>query len=149
MANVQGKFYTAETQRRGVTPSSPPNAVDDPQDPLNPPGSGGGGGTVIENYTQSPGTIRFDLPRSYGYNGTLVNSDLEIDLTGAKEINMAKVLHQSASVPSVSIITGSADLHLSGGGYDPAKINEFLFICHKNGAGTVVRVSYSISPNLL
>jgi hypothetical protein len=39
MANVQGKFYTAETQRRGVTPSSPPNAVDEPVNPVNPPGS--------------------------------------------------------------------------------------------------------------
>lgn len=40
MAKVQGTFYTAETQRKGVTPVSPPNAVDDPQDPVNPPGSG-------------------------------------------------------------------------------------------------------------
>lgn len=37
MANVQGTFYTATTQRRGVTPVSPPNAVDDPIDPVLPP----------------------------------------------------------------------------------------------------------------
>lgn len=36
MANVKGTFYSATTQRRGVTPVSPPNAVDDPQDPLEP-----------------------------------------------------------------------------------------------------------------
>lgn len=39
MANVEGTFYSATTQRRGVTPVSPPNAVDDPVTPLNPPGS--------------------------------------------------------------------------------------------------------------
>jgi hypothetical protein len=37
MANVQGTFYTATTQRRGVTPVSPPNAVDDPINPVLPP----------------------------------------------------------------------------------------------------------------
>lgn len=40
MANVQGTFYRGETQRRGVNPVSPPNAVDDPVTPVNPPGSG-------------------------------------------------------------------------------------------------------------
>lgn len=39
MANVQGTFYRGETQRSGVTPTSPPNAGDDPVGPLNPPGS--------------------------------------------------------------------------------------------------------------
>lgn len=37
MANVQGTFYSATTQRRGVTPVSPPNSVDDPVDPVAPP----------------------------------------------------------------------------------------------------------------
>lgn len=37
MANVQGTFYSATTQRRGVTPVSPPNAVDDPVDPVSLP----------------------------------------------------------------------------------------------------------------
>ena len=37
MANVEGTFYSATTQRRGVTPVSPPNSVDDPVDPVNPP----------------------------------------------------------------------------------------------------------------
>lgn len=107
----------------------------------------GGGGA--EDFTPSTGTVRFDVPRKYGYNGTLESSDIEIDISGAKESNMAKMLHQAAAAPSVSVLSGSVTLHLSGGGYDPAKINEYLFICHKNNAGTVVRISYSISPNLL
>lgn len=37
MANVEGTFYSATTQRRGVTPVSPPNSVDDPVSPVNPP----------------------------------------------------------------------------------------------------------------
>ena len=40
MANVQGTFYRGETQRSGVTPSSPSNAADNPVNPVNPPGSG-------------------------------------------------------------------------------------------------------------
>lgn len=108
-----------------------------------------GGGATIENYTPSTGDIKFDLPRSYGYNGTLVTGNIQIDLTDAKEINMAKVLHQAASPPSVSVIGGGATLHLSGGTYDPSKANEILLICHKNNAGTVTRISYSVSPNQL
>lgn len=101
-----------------------------------------------DDYIPSTGDIMFDLPRKYGYNGTPVSSNLVINVTDAKEINMAKVLH-SGTEPSVTVSGGGVTLHLSGGEYDPAKINEYLFICHKNNDGNVTRISYSISPNQL
>lgn len=109
----------------------------------------GGGGSGPTDYTPSTGNVKFDEARSYGYNGTPVTGNINIDITGAKEINMAKVLHQSGTVPSVSVIGSGVTLHLSGGTYNTAKVNELLFICHKNNAGAVTRISYSISPNQL
>lgn len=102
-----------------------------------------------EDYVPSSGNILFDIPRSYGYNGTVVTGNLNIDTTDAKEINMAKVLHQAATAPNISVTGGGVTLHLSGGTYDPAKVNEILFICHKNNLGVVTRISYSINPNQL
>lgn len=40
MANVDGTFYSGETQKPNTNPVSPPYAVDDPIYPVNPPGSG-------------------------------------------------------------------------------------------------------------
>ena len=39
MANVDGTFYSGESQRPNTTPVSPPNAGDDPVYPINPPGT--------------------------------------------------------------------------------------------------------------
>jgi len=97
------------------------------------------------DYTPSTGSIKFDVPRKYGYNGTLVSTALTLDFTGAKEVNMPKVLHQGASLS----ISSSATLHLTSGVYYSGEINEVLFICHKNDLGSVTRVSYSIAPNLI
>jgi hypothetical protein len=101
-----------------------------------------------DDYIPSTGTILFDRPRKYGYNGTPVTGNLTIGITDAKEINMAKVLHDDTVPPTISV-PGGVTLHLSGGTYDVAKVNEYLFICHKNNAGAVTRISYTVSPNLL
>ena len=76
MAKVPGTFYTAETQRKGATPVSPPNADDDPQGPINgatvPP--------VAKRYTshaimiadqnnQLEGYLYFDGTDNWWYNG--------------------------------------------------------------------------------
>lgn len=103
---------------------------------------------LSDDYIASTGTILFDQPRKYGYNGSPVTGNLTIGITDAKEINMAKVLHDDTVAPTISV-PGGVTLHLSGGTYDVAKVNEYLFICHKNNAGTVTRISYTISPNLL
>lgn len=109
----------------------------------------GGGGGGYEDYVPSSGNVKFDIPRSYGYNGTLITGNIVLEIAGAKEINMPKVLHQNATPPSYSVLEGGVTLHLSGGTYDPEKVNELLFICHKNNLGVVTRISYSINPNQL
>lgn len=77
MANVPGIFYTAETQRRGTTPVSPPNATDDPQGPI-------GGATVppvakryasqaimiADQNNQLEGYLYFDGTDTWWYLGT-------------------------------------------------------------------------------
>lgn len=102
----------------------------------------------VEDYIPTSGnTVSFETPNKYGYDGTPVTGNLTISITDAKEINMAKVLH-SGPEPTISV-PGGVTLHLSGGTHDPAKVNEYLWICHKNNAGTVTRISYTVSPNLL
>ena len=63
MVNVPGTFYTAETQRRGSTPVSPPNADDDPQGPI-------GGATVppvAKRYASEAIMIADQLNQLSGY----------------------------------------------------------------------------------
>lgn len=102
---------------------------------------------VLDNYIASSGTVLFDFPRKYGYNGTVVTGNITIGITDAQEVNMAKMLH-TGTAPTISV-PGGVSLHHSGGTHDPSKVNEYLFICHKNNVGAVTRISYSISPNLL
>ncbi len=102
----------------------------------------------FDDFVPSTGAILFDVPRKYGYNGTPVSGNITLGITGAKEKNMAKMLHAAATQPTITP-PGGVTLHLSGGTYNTTKVNEYLFICHKNDAGVVTRISYSISPNQL
>lgn len=96
---------------------------------------------------RSGNTVSFETPNKYGYDGTPRTGNITISITGAKEINMAKMLH-NGSAPSISV-PGGVTLHLSGGLHVAGIANEYLLICHKNNAGTVTRISYTVSPNLL
>lgn len=108
------------------------------------------------DYVPSTGQVRFDLPRSYGYNGTPVSGSITFpsnmgDLqnpTRADENNMAKMLHNSPAMPPITPPAG-VTLRLEGGEYEPNSDNQLLFICHKNDAGAVKMISFTITPNVL
>lgn len=85
MANVPGTFYTAETQRRGTTPVSPPSAVDDPIDPVNPSGPpvvppvaeryASEAAMIADQLNQKSGYLYFDGTDTWWYLGT-TNGDI-------------------------------------------------------------------------
>lgn len=85
MANVPGTFYTAETQRRGTTPVSPPSAVDDPIDPVNPSGPpvvppvaeryASEAAMIADQLNQKSGYLYFDGTDTWWYIGT-TNGDI-------------------------------------------------------------------------
>ncbi|AWW32426.1 hypothetical protein DN752_21025 [Echinicola strongylocentroti] len=63
----------------------------------------GSGGSEANNFTPTTGTtITFDQSRKYGFNGTPVTGNLTIGVTGAKEKNMAKVLHNDSTEPTIT-----------------------------------------------
>jgi hypothetical protein len=92
--------------------------------------------------------IRSDKNRSYGYNGTPVTGDISISVLFAQDAFMPKMLHNGLTPPAI-LKPDNVVLHKSGGFHVNGVINEYLFIYHKNNAGNVTRISYSISqPNL-
>ncbi|WP_162343240.1 hypothetical protein [Cyclobacterium salsum] len=91
-------------------------------------------------------TIRFDCNRSYGYDGTPLNFNMVIATAYANSGCMAKVLNNRSIMPSISVPSGVV-LHHAGGTHVASEINEYLFICHKDNNGEVVRVSYTITQN--
>lgn len=98
MANVQGTFYRGETQRSGVTPTSPPNAVDDPVGPLNPPGSNPilNAGIGIKLNGQVIGGVKrviesnntLDIPEFWQYNIRGLTLDVDGVIENNGEINI-------------------------------------------------------------
>lgn len=107
---------------------------------------------ISENYLAyiptTGNVIRFDRPRSYGFNETPVSGNISVSIQFAQDAFMAKMLHNGASAPLI-LVPGSVALHKSGGFHVNGVINEYLFICHKNNLGVVSRISYSISQSNL
>ncbi|MFN3802192.1 hypothetical protein [Belliella pelovolcani] len=107
---------------------------------------------LVGDYVASIGnTIAFDLPRKYGYDTLPFGfTSFNFNIEGASELNLIKMLHSGeVGNPPVFNVPVGVELHHSGGDYEFDVLNEYLFICHKNNAGQVTRISYSISPNIL
>lgn len=103
---------------------------------------------VQTDYVVSEGTIRFDVARSYGYNGTPVTGNMVISLTDAKDMYMAKVLHNGSVEPAISVPSGVA-LVCDRGEYDPGVNNYYWLVITKDDAGQVIELHYSITQNQL
>lgn len=103
---------------------------------------------ALDAYIPSTGDIRFDVLRSYGYDGTPVSSNLTIDIASGADNTMAKVLHNNSVQPTITV-PGGVTLHQAAGTYVPNEDNEIYFIAHKNNAGVITRVTFSFNPNLL
>lgn len=98
------------------------------------------------DYVSSSGsTIRFDCNRAYGYDAPL-SGNMVIATAYANSGCMAKVLNNRSTMPSISVPSGVV-LHHAGGTHVASEINEYLFICHKDNNGEVVRVSYTITQD--
>lgn len=100
-----------------------------------------------DNFIASSGSILFDAPRKYGFT-TAVTGNLTAGTTGAKEKYMAKVLHNDTAEPTVSG-PGGVTIVKDGGTYEASADNIIYFLCHKNDAGTVTKISYTITNNQL
>ena len=102
------------------------------------------------DYVPSTGTVLgFDLPRKYGYNGTPYGAtSYTFNIVGASEMNVIKMLHSGESGPLTFTPPAGVEMHCSGGTFEFDTLTEYMFICHKNNAGEVVRISYSIAPNI-
>lgn len=100
-----------------------------------------------DDYVASTGSILFDAPRKYGFT-TAVTGNLTAGITGAKEKYMPKVLHNDSTEPTVSG-PGGVTIVKDGGTYEASVDNIIYFLCHKNDAGTVTKISYTITNNQL
>lgn len=87
-----------------------------------------------------------DATPSWGFNGTPLTGNLTISVLFAQDAFMAKMLHNGSSQPVISVL-GGVSINKTGGFHVNGEINEYLFICHKNDLGNVVRISYSISQS--
>jgi hypothetical protein len=140
--------YGAAPSAVATYPSAVDNAVAvtsvtgtgvDNTDPLNP---------VIDLYVDfvaSTGAVLFDVPRKYGFT-TPVTGALTIGSAGAFESNLAKVLHNDATAPAITP-PGGVTLVNDGGTYEASVDNIIYFVCHKNDAGTVTKIAYTITQN--
>jgi hypothetical protein len=118
----------------------------DVTDPVNPTIDG------FPDYEPSTGDLLFSpvnrKPRKYGFT-TARTGNLLIDSTGAKEGVMIKVRHNDTAEPSVSVIGGGVTIIKEGGDYLADENNYIYLICHKDDAGTLTAVSYTINNNQL
>jgi len=101
--------------------------------------------TEEDDFTASTGSILFDVQRKYGFT-TAVTGNLTVGVTGAKEKNVSKVLHNSATAPTVTG-PGGVTIVKDGGTYAASVDNIIYFVCHKNDAGTVTKIAYTITSN--
>ncbi|MEX0884509.1 MAG: hypothetical protein WDZ72_13650, partial [Cyclobacteriaceae bacterium] len=111
-----------------------------------PAGSSWTSRNQLDYVPTSGSTIQFDLPRSYGYGGTPISTNMVVATAYANSGYMAKVLNNRGSLPSISVPSGVV-LHHSGGNHVASAENEYLFICHKDDTGSVTRVSYTIAQS--
>lgn len=100
------------------------------------------------DFLASSGTILFDAPRKYGFSGSPVTGNLTVGTAGASEAFMAKVLHNHTAEPTVSG-PGGVTIVKDGGTYEASVDNIIYFVCHKNDAGSVVKIAYTITNNQL
>jgi len=131
--------YPSIVEGSGVVVSSVSGTGVDNTDPSEP---------IIDLYVDfvaSTGSILFDVPRKYGFT-TALTAALTVGTAGAFESNMAKVRHNHSAAPTISV-PGGVTLVNDGGTYVINVDNIYYFICHKNDAGTVNRVSYTITQN--
>jgi hypothetical protein len=112
----------------------------------------GVGGTAADpvinlyvDFVASTGAVLFDVPRKYGFT-TPVTGALTIGSAGAFESNLAKVLHNDATAPAITP-PGGVTLVNDGGTYEASVDNIIYFVCHKNDAGTVTKIAYTITQN--
>jgi hypothetical protein len=112
----------------------------------------GVGGTAADpvidlyvDFVASTGAVLFDVPRKYGFT-TPVTGALTIGSTGAFESNLAKVLHNDATAPAITP-PGGVTLVNDGGTYVVSVDNIIYFVCHKNDAGTVTKISFTITQD--
>lgn len=103
------------------------------------------GGSANSDFTASALPVAFDIPRKYGFT-TPITANITFGITAAFESSMAKILHNHTVAPT---ITGPAGVTVvkDGGTYVVSVNNIIYLVCHKNDAGTVDRVSYTITQN--
>jgi len=101
---------------------------------------------VQDDFTVSTGNILFDRPRKYGFT-TALTGNITFAITDAKESSMAKILHNSATAPTFSG-PGGVTIRKEGGTYTVSVANIIYCLCHKNDAGTVTLISYTITRAL-
>ena len=95
------------------------------------------------DFTVSTGNPKFDIPRKYGFT-TAETGNITFDGTDAKESVMIKIRHNSATAPTFSG-PGGVTLRREGGTYTLSVANIIYAVCHKNDAGTLTLISYSIT----
>jgi len=95
------------------------------------------------DFTVSTGNPKFDVPRKYGFT-TALTGNIVFDGTDAKESAMIKILHNSGTIPTFSG-PGGVTLRSEGGAYTISVDNIIYAVCHKNDAGTLTLISYSIT----
>ncbi|GAB2993798.1 hypothetical protein GCM10027284_08710 [Cyclobacterium sediminis] len=100
-----------------------------------------------KSYIPSTGnTVKFDKPRAYGLSGTPITGNLTIATAYADDSNMAKVLHNDSTEPTISVPAGVTKRLLSGEYFEDID-NFFLFIIDIDDSGDVKAINYTISQN--
>ena len=100
---------------------------------------------IYLTYLASTGNILFDRPRKYGF-GTALTGNIVFATTGASDVYMAKIRHNSATAPTFSG-PGGVTLVFEGGEYKPSVNNYIYAIAHINDSDIVTAISYNISQN--
>jgi hypothetical protein len=95
------------------------------------------------DYLASTGNILFDVKRKYGFT-TAVTGNLTCGITDAREDVVAKVRHNHTTEPTVSG-PGGVTVVKDGGTYVPSTDNTLYLVAHKNDAGTVFKITYTIA----
>ena len=98
------------------------------------------------DFTASTGNPKFDIPRKYGFT-TAETGNITFDGTDAKESVMIKIRHNSGTAPTFSG-PGGVTLRREGGTYTLSVDNIIYVVCHKNDAGTLTFISYTITKAL-
>lgn len=148
MANVPVTISRAITIREGARPSNPP-AFDGDPDPINQPGTGGGGVCNFKDYEPSTGNIKFDLvdckPRKYGFS-IPITGDIIFNIENSIETVLIKIRHNSSTEPTFTAPTG-INLIKEFGEYQIDRDNYIYANVHKDNDGNVFSISYRVTQD--